>query len=60
MPAPRCLGGLVAVGGLLYAVGGTEDMVSASQKLTCYDPQTNTWTPLPEMIEARFDAGNNE
>ena len=41
----------------MYAVGGTEDMVTASQKLTCYDPNTDTWTTLPEMLEARFDAG---
>ena len=58
LPTPRCLGGLLACRGHIYAVGGTEEMLQASKKLTRYDPNSNKWTELPEMIESRFDAGN--
>ena len=53
----RCLGGLVATRGFLYAVGGTEEMVRASRRLSRYDPRTDSWTDLSPMVEARFDAG---
>ena len=57
MPVPRCIGGLVSTQGYLYAVGGTEEMVRASRRLSRYDPRTDTWTDLSPMVEARFDAG---
>lgn len=57
MPEASCLAGLLALGGNLYAVGGTAEMVRASKKLSCYNPTTDTWTELKEMIEPRFDAG---
>ena len=50
----------MAVKGHIYAVGGTEEMVRASKKLTRFDPQQNQWTELAEMIEPRFDAGNSD
>ena len=47
----------MATNGYLYAVGGTEEMVRASRRLSRYDPSTDTWVDLSPMIEARFDAG---
>ncbi len=57
MTVSRCVGGLVATQGYLYAVGGTEELVRASRRLSRYHPDTDTWEDLSPMIEARFDAG---
>ena len=59
MVIPRCLGAIVPLNGFLYAVGGTEEMLVASRRLSRYDPLDDRWTELADMIEPRFDAGNH-
>jgi hypothetical protein len=52
MPSPRAAHASVAMGGLLYVVGGVGDN---STQLWTYDPATNTWdasrAPLPTARE---------
>ncbi len=57
MPVARCVGGLVAAQGYLYAVGGTEEMIRASRRLSRYHPASDTWVDLAPMVDQRFDAG---
>ena len=42
--------------GLLYAIGGF-DGVSPLCSAEKYDPRTNKWTPIADMIAKRFGLG---
>ena len=51
MPTPRAAVALVAVEGVLYAIGGTN--FGASTAVEAYDPKTDTWIPRAPMPTAR-------
>jgi hypothetical protein len=48
----RCNQAMVAVGNRLYVIGG-HDTSSALKSVEIYDTQTNTWSPGPELNQAR-------
>lgn len=54
MPTPRMLMGSANLGGLIYAIGGTEDYGTASAAVQAYNPQTNSWVTLAPMLTARI------
>ena len=58
MTFPRSVSGLVTVKGKIYAVGGVTDGSYSCKDLECYDPETDEWTHLSPMLEARFDPGS--
>jgi cysteine-rich repeat protein/predicted outer membrane repeat protein len=56
MPTPRCYPAVIALGGLIYAVGGT-DITGGLQYaiLQVYDPTTDTWTTKAPMPTGRSE-----
>ena len=58
MTTPRALGGLVACGGALYAVGGATEMATATRLVSRYDPSTDSWSDVAPLSLCRFDAGS--
>lgn len=48
--------GVVALGDLLYAIGGF-DGVAPLKTVEQYSPQANKWTPVPDMNSSRFGLG---
>ena len=52
MTLPRSCHQLVALGGFLYAIGGYSDGARVATA-ECYDPATNTWTPIASMASVR-------
>ncbi|MEP7148481.1 MAG: kelch repeat-containing protein [Acidobacteriota bacterium] len=58
MPTPRCHLAVVALGGLIYALGGTNTNGSIKYAtVEIYDPSTDTWTAAPSMPTGRQDLG---
>ncbi len=60
LPLPRALDHLEAagVGGLLYAMGGRNGVVTAVvDTVQVYDPVANTWSPRAPMLTARAGVG---
>jgi serine/threonine protein kinase/N-acetylneuraminic acid mutarotase len=54
MPTPRALLAVVALDGLIYAVGGTNTSSSIRyQTVEVYNPVSDTWTTAPPMPTAR-------
>jgi serine/threonine protein kinase len=57
MPTARCHHSVVAHGGLIYAIGGTNTIGSkAYDTVEIYDPVTDTWTHGVPMPSARMDS----
>ncbi len=58
MPTPTCHAAVVAVNGLIYAMGGTDTSSSVVYNtVAVYDPIANTWSPAASMPTARARAG---
>lgn len=52
----RCYVMTAAVGGKIYAFGGSEGQgLVRHQSAECYDPTTNAWAYIPDMISQRSD-----
>lgn len=52
----RCYVMTASVGGKLYAFGGSEGQgLTRHQSAECYDPLTNEWSFIPNMISQRSD-----
>lgn len=59
LPGPRVNHALVALGGHLYAIGGSSDSNAAIARVDRYDPATDAWTRVADLLSARmgFAAG---
>ncbi len=58
MPTPRCHLSVVALNGLIYAIGGTNTSGSIKYTLVeVYNPTTDTWTTAASMPTGRQDIG---
>jgi serine/threonine protein kinase len=58
MPTPRCHMAVVALNGLIYALGGTNTNGSIRYAtVEIYNPSTDTWTTAPGMPTGRQDLG---
>eukprot|EP00964_Phaeocystis_antarctica_P006262 scaffold3411_cov83-Phaeocystis_antarctica.AAC.1 len=57
MAGPRSFHGCVALGGKLYAVGGTGASHQVLDTSEVYDPQTDGWQPLAKMSTTRHALG---
>lgn len=54
LPTPRDHLGLVALDGLIYAVGGRDGSIGGhTDRLDIYDPQTDSWSAGPPMLTSR-------
>ncbi|HYF83779.1 MAG TPA: M6 family metalloprotease domain-containing protein [Clostridia bacterium] len=56
MPTPRERLATVGLDGKIYAIGGFNEN-GASSKMEVYDPDTDTWDTLADMLGARADLG---
>ncbi len=58
MPTPRCHLAVVALNGLIYALGGTNTSGSLEYNIVeVYNPSTDKWTTAPPMPTGRQDLG---
>ena len=58
MPTPRCHLAVVALEGLIYALGGTNTNGSIKYAtVEIYDPSTDAWSTAPAMPTGRQDLG---
>src|SRR5437879_10503738 len=58
MPTPRCLLTVVALNGLVYAIGGTNTSGNIKYSIMeVYNPITNNWSTGPSMLTGRQSAG---
>ena len=53
MPTRRYSPGVAALDSKIYVTGGGDGLQLLS-RVDCYDPDTNTWSQLPDMNIARF------
>ena len=53
MPTRRYSPGVAALDSKIYVTGGGDGLQCLS-RVDCYDPDTNTWSQLPDMNIARF------
>jgi N-acetylneuraminic acid mutarotase len=54
MPTPRCHLAVVALNGLIYAIGGTNTQGSLNYTtVEVYNPATNSWTTVAPMLTGR-------
>ena len=56
MPTPRYYGTVAAVGGKVYAIGGSNGGTNAFGTVEAYDPTTNTWASCAPMPTPRASA----
>ena len=54
MPKKRYYSGVAALGNKVYVTGGKDDWLWSLSSVDCYDPDSNTWSPVANMNIARY------
>ena len=57
MPTRRFRPGVAALDNKIYVTGGSDDDYESMSSVDCYDPDTNTWSQLPNMNIPRCGHG---
>jgi len=59
MSKPRSNVGIGVIDGVMYAVGGIQDLPEYSRSVEAYRPSVGVWTPMADMFFENYSSNYN-